>query len=384
MKNLLFTTLLIMACTSLKAQWTTIDMGNSPETTLFKHTGTSSPVPFNFQKIGYSGNSVSYGLLHLDMAHKTVGGGSNLHFRLHNSSNSFKEYGGIGAYIIDNTSGSEDGALTFYTMFNGQGRTRRMTILNNGHVGIGTTSIPDKLSVDGNINVTGDLKMSGSDSYIWTNGTGTGYTGIWDQKNGRVLLYTSENTGNIGLGTTTPNSKLTIQGDGTTVGSASINLKHAGNGMSIGLSTTSNNLTIGNSWNPESGTYLTIQDGSGKIGIGTTDFSGNHKLRVEGSVGAREIKVEATGWSDFVFQNDYELRTLDEVEEHINEKGHLPEIPSEAEVTENGINLGEMDAKLLQKIEELTLYLIEQNKQNQAQQARIEQLEEELKTLKNK
>ncbi len=112
----------------------------------------------------------------------------------------------------------------------------------------------------------------------------------------------------------------------------------------------------------------------GKVGIGTTS-TGSHKLAVEGTIGAREIKVETSGWSDFVFENDYELRTLEEVEEYINEHGHLPEIPSEAEVIENGINLGEMNAKLLQKIEELTLYLIQHDKQNKEQQERIEKLE---------
>ncbi len=108
---------------------------------------------------------------------------------------------------------------------------------------------------------------------------------------------------------------------------------------------------------------------------------------MEGSIGSREIVVESSGWSDFVFKSNYNLRTLDEVEKHINENGHLPEIPNEAEVNENGINLGEMDAKLLQKIEELTLYLIEQNKQNKEQQKRIEKLEkvnsELLKKLEN-
>ena len=72
---------------------------------------------------------------------------------------------------------------------------------------------------------------------------------------------------------------------------------------------------------------------NGQLGIGTTS-TGSHKLAVEGSIGAREIKVEASGWPDFVFEKDYELRTLEEVEEHIKENGHLPEIPSEAEVTE--------------------------------------------------
>ena len=115
---------------------------------------------------------------------------------------------------------------------------------------------------------------------------------------------------------------------------------------------------------------------TGKMGIGTLTTA-SHRLAVEGSIGAREIKVEATGWSDFVFEKDYDLRTLEEVEQHIKEKGHLPEIPSEAEVTENGINLGEMNAKLLQKIEELTLYLIEQNKV-------IKELKDKVNLLENK
>ncbi|RUT71266.1 hypothetical protein D0817_05130 [Flavobacterium cupreum] len=104
-----------------------------------------------------------------------------------------------------------------------------------------------------------------------------------------------------------------------------------------------------------------ILTSNGNLGIGTTT-TGPHKLAVEGSIGAREIKVQATGWSDFVFEKNYSLPTLEEVEKHINEKGHLKDVPSEKEVLENGINLGEMNSKLLQKIEELTLYSIEQNK----------------------
>lgn len=112
---------------------------------------------------------------------------------------------------------------------------------------------------------------------------------------------------------------------------------------------------------------------NGSLGIGTTT-TGPHKLAVEGSIGAREIKVQATGWSDFVFEKNYSLPTLEEVEKHINEKGHLKDIPSEKEVLENGINLGEMNSKLLQKIEELTLYSIEQNKKIEVQAKEIESL----------
>ncbi len=98
----------------------------------------------------------------------------------------------------------------------------------------------------------------------------------------------------------------------------------------------------------------------GNLGIGTID-PGSWKLAVNGDIRAKEIKVE-TNWSDFVFQSNYDLPTLEEVENHIAEKGHLKDIPSAKDVEENGIFLGEMDAKLLQKIEELILYTIAQEK----------------------
>ncbi|MEM0941527.1 MAG: hypothetical protein AAF600_15245 [Bacteroidota bacterium] len=114
---------------------------------------------------------------------------------------------------------------------------------------------------------------------------------------------------------------------------------------------------------------------NGQVGIGTSSM-GSHKLAVEGSIGAREVKVEPNGWSDFVFEKDYTLPTLEDVESYIQEKGHLKDIPSAEQVKESGILLGEMDAKLLKKIEELTLYVIDMNK-------RIVQLEEENSRLKN-
>ncbi len=118
------------------------------------------------------------------------------------------------------------------------------------------------------------------------------------------------------------------------------------------------------------------------VGIGT-DATGSHKLAVEGSIGAREIKVEASGWSDFVFYKDYQLRPLKEIERFISKNKHLPDIPSESDVIKNGINLGEMDAKLLQKIEELTLYAIQQEKRLNSIELKNEQLEKEKKSLKN-
>lgn len=108
---------------------------------------------------------------------------------------------------------------------------------------------------------------------------------------------------------------------------------------------------------------ITINANNGTVGIGTTDTKG-YKLGVSGKIAAEEIKVALyNNWPDYVFEDAYNLPTLEEVENHIDQKGHLINIPSAAEVEENGIQLGEMNAKLLEKIEELTLYTIAQEKE---------------------
>jgi hypothetical protein len=103
---------------------------------------------------------------------------------------------------------------------------------------------------------------------------------------------------------------------------------------------------------------------AGNLGIGTA--SPTEKLSINGNVKCKQVEVTLTGWSDFVFDEDYELMTLGEVEDFIECNNHLPGVPSAAEVLSNGANLGEMDAILLQKIEELTLYVIELKKENEA------------------
>ncbi|MFY0598230.1 MAG: bZIP transcription factor [Cyclobacteriaceae bacterium] len=121
-----------------------------------------------------------------------------------------------------------------------------------------------------------------------------------------------------------------------------------------------------------------------KVGIGTSNVPEDYLLAVDGKVTMEEIKVQLSeNWPDFVFDNDYSLKTLEEVEIHINENGHLPDIPSETEVIENGINLGEMDSKLLHKIEELTLYMIEMNKQVQLLKSENQELKEKVQRLEN-
>jgi len=115
---------------------------------------------------------------------------------------------------------------------------------------------------------------------------------------------------------------------------------------------------------------------SGYVGIGTTVApAAGVKLAVNGKVNCKEVEVTLTGWSDFVFNSDYKLRNLYDVENFIAQNKHLPDVPSATEVMTKGSNLGEMDAVLLQKIEELTLYMIDLKKENDALKTRISNLE---------
>lgn len=107
---------------------------------------------------------------------------------------------------------------------------------------------------------------------------------------------------------------------------------------------------------------LLISNENGFVGIGTS--SPKFLLDVNGNLRAREVKVEGGIWPDYVFNKSYQLPSLLETEQFILKNGHLPGIPSAKEVKKDGVNLGEMNGKLLEKIEELTLHLIEMEKKN--------------------
>lgn len=108
---------------------------------------------------------------------------------------------------------------------------------------------------------------------------------------------------------------------------------------------------------------------NGNVGIGTE--IPDAKLAVNGDIHAKEVRIDLTGWPDYVFENTYALPTIEEVEQHINEKGHLINIPSAHEVETSGLHVSEMIKKQQEKIEELTLYIIELNKQLQAVKAAV-------------
>jgi hypothetical protein len=129
----------------------------------------------------------------------------------------------------------------------------------------------------------------------------------------------------------------------------------------------------------ENGKIILTPNG-GNVGIGTS--TPNAKLAVNGNIRAKEIKVETANWPDYVFAKDYQLPSLKETEQHIKDKGHLPGIPSAEEVKTNGVNLGEMNAKLLKKIEELTLILIQLNEKVEQQSETLEKQQKQLDKVK--
>lgn len=273
---------------------------------------------------------------------------------------------------------------------------------NTGYVGIGTTDPQQNLHVRGETvedgvtpNLSAVIRLE--DEYtntgiiIQPSGQYFNRTSYWDiaASAGRkglffttddgwggsfVIMTLKEGTHNVGIGTEAPDERLHVaRNDGWGVYSKiennngwtkiGFNTSHGSieSSARLQLNTESGeDVLIGGPFYAMHNTYLAVTDG--QVGIGTTD-PGNYKLAVEGNICARKVRVtEAPFWSDFVFESDYQLMSLEEVEAFIEQNGHLPGVPSAEEVESDGVDLLEMNAILLQKIEELTLYIIELEK----------------------
>jgi hypothetical protein len=121
--------------------------------------------------------------------------------------------------------------------------------------------------------------------------------------------------------------------------------------------------------------------GGGNVGIGTDDTKG-YKFAVNGDAIFTKIKVKNnTSWPDYVFEENYQLPPLAEIAAYIKTHKHLPEIPAAAEVEKEGLDIGEMNKQLLKKVEELTLYLIQQQQEHESTVERIKVLEEDNKRM---
>jgi hypothetical protein len=251
----------------------------------------------------------------------------------------------------------------------------QLRMLHNGSVGIGTNTPTGHLSF-GNMGDHLTIGLPGFTNKVilktgWTGGIGD-YTEIrvpGTEPNNVAQLRILHN-GSVGIGTNTPTGHLSF-------GSM-------GNHLTIGIPGFASQAILSTGWNGTNGDYTELRvpgsaannallriQANGNVGIGT-DNPGSFKLAVEGRIAAREIQVTAqTPFPDYVFASSYKLRSLYNLENYINQNKHLPGIPSAAEVEKKGgIELGQMNTKLLEKIEELTLYVIELNK-------KIEKLEKE-------
>jgi len=224
---------------------------------------------------------------------------------------------------------------------------------SNGYIGIGNINPLQ------NVHVTGNMLIDGLASSLFFGEAAGGYTageyGIEYDKpaslpgglnfwkpfgapsNGTLMnyiLYLNDN-GKVGVNTNNPTAQLTVNGK-TLIGDPAV----------------------------------------------VTSMPGTYNLYVQNGILTEKVRVAVNGsatWADYVFADDYKLRSLDEVEKFIAANKHLPEVPSACEVEDNGIDMAEMDATLLKKIEELTLYIIDQNKKIEAQGQRIAQLEQDKK-----
>ena len=203
-------------------------------------------------------------------------------------------------------------------------------------------------------------------------------------------IYTNVN---VGIGTSSPSFPLTVEETNTNpfANIASFKNNAASNTWLLVANNKGQvNLGMGSSvvggyiWSSTDKFYIG-DDGNpalyvdkmanGNVGIGTLDTKG-YKLAVNGSAVFTKAVVKAYPWPDYVFHSNYRLRPLSEVEEYIKQHHHLPEVPSAEEVKKNGLDLGDNQAALLKKIEEMTLYMIEQNKKILELETKVKALEE--------
>ena len=321
MKKIIFLALFIASYSIMVGQnYTTLGVGiTTPEGVLHIHSSTIYTPPVA-PGTGMDGNRV--------FDYRTI-------FRITNSNTGVSDGDG---FVIDQLNNSvtfrqyEQGDVSFLAP-TGQG----FTLSQLANFGIGTTTPAEKLHVIGNARIEGMFTASsrtiiGSDCQTLTLGKahteglgyGTSYIGFNAQRNSSTNW--------------TCNSSTTQ------------------NGGAVIWTTIYGDILFANLPSDGTSSSQTFTDNQVRSHV-------NLKLSADGLLMAKEVKVTLTGWPDYVFGDNYKLMTLEETEQYIRDNGHLPDVPSAAEVEDEGLSLGEMNKVLMQKVEELTLHVIELQKQ---------------------
>lgn len=266
-------------------------------------------------------------------------------------------------------------------------------------VGIGTTNPTDRLSVHDATHPA--LKLSGAGysaqfAVATSNGfyspVATAGDAVLRSLSGDLILsstsqgirFTTQNNGaasekmtltvagDLGIGTTNPGAKLDVDGEIRTSKAVKF-----GGGSTPAITNSGNDLVFDGS-----AIFVGRQDLvkmnflNQQVNMGLDQsYTPGYVLTVDGKVLVEELKVQnSSNWPDYVFESDYNLADLDEVEAYVKENKHLPEVPAASELSD-GVDVGEMQKTLLKKVEELTLYMIEMNKTVEEQASQIQSLE---------
>lgn len=275
---------------------------------------------------------------------------------------------------------------------------------NTGNVGIGTGSAPAKLTVAGAVYaISPDAESHFSYGTYVDPSPGIGYAIKVGSGGIAVTGNAIVPSGRVGIGTTTPGAPLHVVGMNYTNGSIVVDQPVVGgiSGWFRGASAGNSNLVIQGGGGNYEAYWITATNGllkiganggvepavgainindNGNVGIETTNTYG-YMLAVNGSAIFTQAVVKAyANWPDYVFRPGYRLPSLDSLSHYIRANHHLPEMPSADSVEKNGLDLGGNQAALLKKVEELTLYIVQQQKELSAQRRRISRLEAKMQT----
>lgn len=229
--------------------------------------------------------------------------------------------------IGDNATSARLRFLTGTSYLNGSSFLQeRLTITNTGNVGVNITNPSDKFEVNGDMSITNTNTL----------------------EFGKGILGKEMNAGKIGYNVFAANS-LAIVGAGNSSTNRKVYIFAEGGTTFSGDAIVNTNAIV-----------------NGNIGVGTYIIPAGYRLAVDGKIIAEELRIQNSAvWPDYVFDQDYPLMPLSDIEKCITRDKHLPDVPSAADVSQNGIAVGEMEAVLLRKLEELTLHIIAQDKRIQ-------------------